>query len=289
MHQHDEIVQIWQMWNPIGLFITFSIAALYIALILGAKRLGNKEYRVTGRQRFFFSVSLLLIMVSLASPLHVIGHSYLFSVHMLVQALLYLMMPPLMILSIPAWAWKLALDRYGLKKAYYLTHPLFAVLLFNVLFSFYHIPLIFDFVFEYPLLSSFYHFVLTVSAFLMWWPIMCPLEEYSRLSHLQKLGYVFANGVLITPACALIIFADHQLYQSYIDAPRLLSFLAPLDDQQAGGVIMKLTQEIIYGGILAYIFYQWFNKENNADDLPTIPQQDDKATDAHGTPRWGHL
>lgn len=280
MHQHEGSIHFWLMWDPLGVLITIAVALAYIALIVKSHRSSNPEYVITGKQKLMFSLSLLIIFVSVASPLHVIGHAYLFSVHMLIMALLYLMLPPLMILSIPAWTWKLALDRYQLKKAYFLTHPLFTVLVFNVLFSFYHIPLIFDVVIASPMLSSLYHFVLMISAFLMWWPIMCPLEEYTRLSHLQKLGYVFANGVLITPACALIIFANHQLYEAYINAPRIVSFLAPLDDQQAGGVIMKLTQEFIYGGILAYIFYQWFNKENGDESLPSIPKKDAEDTSA---------
>ena len=41
---------------------------------------------------------------------------------------------------------------------------------------------------------------------MMWWPMLNPLPEYQTLSDIKKLGYMFANGILLTPACALIIF-----------------------------------------------------------------------------------
>jgi putative membrane protein len=42
--------------------------------------------------------------------------------------------------------------------------------------------------------------------------------------------------------------------------------LSPLDDQQLGGVIMKIIQEIVYGATLAYIFFRWYRRERKEDD-----------------------
>jgi hypothetical protein len=37
-------------------------------------------------------------------------------------------------------------------------------------------------------------------------------KERHRLTELRKMGYIVANGILLYPACALIIFADKPLY-----------------------------------------------------------------------------
>jgi cytochrome c oxidase assembly factor CtaG len=37
--------------------------------------------------------------------------------------------------------------------------------------------------------------LLMLAAFFMWMPVIAPLPEVHRLSELQKLGYIFANGV----------------------------------------------------------------------------------------------
>lgn len=104
------------------------------------------------------------------------------------------------------------------------------------------------------------------------------------------MGYIFANSVLLMPACALIIFADQSFYATYTDAskwavamgycvpqmtpeqllrlfggPQQLSWFDPLLDQQLGGVIMKLTQEVVYGTILVAVFRQWYRRDNQTD------------------------
>lgn len=88
------------------------------------------------------------------------------------------------------------------------------------------------------------------------------------------------NGLLLTPACACIIFSQSTLYQLYtqgsrilctpfyyteVDIPRLVDFLTPYADQQLGGVIMKIMQELIYASVLGLAFFQWYRKERNEE------------------------
>ncbi|WP_282936293.1 cytochrome c oxidase assembly protein [Paenibacillus sp. RC67] len=91
------------------------------------------------------------------------------------------------------------------------------------------------------------------------------------------MGYIFLNGILLTPACALIIFANDILYDTYSSRSHLLclpfylvtverltltvSWLTPLSDQQLGGVVMKIVQEVSYDFMLGYVFFQWYRKE----------------------------
>lgn len=111
-----------------------------------------------------------------------------------------------------------------------------------------------------------YHLVLFLSAFQMWFPVFAPIEEADSLSELQKMAYVFGNGILLTPACALIIFANQLLYTNYMNAAPPFEFFPMIDDQQLGGVIMKIIQEIVYGTCLAYIFFKWYRKERRTED-----------------------
>lgn len=125
---------------------------------------------------------------------------------------------------------------------------------------------------------------------MMWWPILNPLPVAGDLPELRKMGYVAMNAILLTPACALVIFANEPLYLTYTDpqvwavalgycipkgadfilenfsGPQAFYILPPLEDQQLGGVIMKVVQEIIDIIILAYIFFKWYAKEKK-DDL----------------------
>jgi putative membrane protein len=47
-----------------------------------------------------------------------------------------------------------------------------------------------------------------------------------------------------------------------------------LEDQQLGGVLMKIIQEIVLGYVLGVIFFAWFKKENGEQDsIDPIPTE----------------
>lgn len=220
----------------------------------------------------FFSSALAVFYVTLGSPLHVLGDHYLFSAHMLEQALIYTALPPLLLLGLPK-SFIAPIIQFGMrtKLLSFLKYPLIPLLLFNVLFSFYHLPLIFNFVVGNGTLHNLMHIILTVTAFFMWIPLMPVVKEVDSLPEIQKIGYIFAAGMLLTPACALIIFADQSFYTVYLEAPQLFATLPPLEDQRTGGILMKVVQEIVYSTVIGYIFFKWARKEkwSKVDPLPS--------------------
>ena len=46
--------------------------------------------------------------------------------------------------------------------------------------------------------------------------------------------------------------------------------MPPLYDQQLGGVLMKIIQEIVYGTMLFFIFIDWYRKEREKESVETI-------------------
>lgn len=267
-----------------------------VTTVLREKISTNSE-KLTVKQASLFLLVIVLVYALLGSPIDLLGH-IMFSVHMTVMAIFYLVVPPLFIISIPNWLWRKLLSFRMIKICFqFLTMPLIALLVFNGLFSFYHIPLIFDVVKTNMILHTLYTIILFVTAVCMWWPLVNQLEEYQDFSGLKKIGYVFANGILLTPACALIIFANHAIYETYsnplvwaqamelcvpastlvnlnLTGPEMFNTMPLLDDQKTGGVIMKIIQEIVYGIILAKIFFAWYNKENegSVDMNPKVQQ-----------------
>jgi putative membrane protein len=281
------------LWSPVLLLFIIAVAVAYLYVTGPLRHRFQEAEPVKAKVKFRFLLGLFLFYLAQGGPIDLLGHM-MFSAHMLSMSIAYLIVPPLILLGLPAWLVRPVFQYRIVKKASYLVlNPLITVLLFNVLFSFYHIPAIHDVVMTNYTLHTVYYMLLLISAFMMWWQIACPVPELNRLSELQRMAYVFVNGVLLTPACALIVFAGAPLYATYSDpniwatamgycvpansnvilsdfgGPEFFSILPPLDDQQLGGVIMKLVQEIMYGGILAYIFYQWYRRENvdNDDDM----------------------
>lgn len=257
-----------QLWNSGLNLLVVAVGAIYLLLTGRWRSRFPGSSTVAPSRKVLFLGGLLLFYLALGSPLAWIGHE-LFSIHMLQQSILYLMVPPLLIRGIPCWLWQ-AVWKWKIagRLLSFATRPLIALLGFNGLFSLYHIPSVFDALMATRPLQWGAHLVLMAAAGLMWWPVLSPLREGALLSPLRKMAYIAAAGVLLTPACALIIFADHVLYASYSGGDSVLGVLNVRDDQQMGGVIMKILQEVIYGGALGIVFIQWIRREGDTYGVP---------------------
>lgn len=277
------------LWSPyFFVLLTLVLASYFLITVKYRDRFAGSE-PVTRRESLIFTLSIVLLYVIKGSPIDLMGHIA-FYAHMIQMAVLYLVIPPLMILGIPAWIWRKVLSMPVIRPIFkFFTKPLIALVVFNGVFSFYHIPLIFDVVKTDMWLHSIYTVLMFIFAIFMWWPIINILQEYQSLNGLKKIGYVFANGVLLTPACALIIFADTPMYATFSDpnawakalelcvpfttlsslnlsGPEMFNSMSLIHDQQLGGVIMKVIQEIVYGYVLAYIFFNWYRKEQEESE-----------------------
>lgn len=278
------------LWSPY-FFIVLSLISIgyYLLTVKYRSRYSDSE-PLRNKEGILFIVSMVLIYVVKGSPIDLMGH-LMFYAHMIQMAVLYLVIPPILIAAIPHWVWRKFLNKSINDKMFrFFTKPLVALILFNGIFSFYHIPLVFDFVKQNMWLHGLYTAALFLLAIFMWWPLMNGLKEYQSLNGLKKVGYVFASGVLLTPACGLIIFADNPMYQTYSDpqawaealklcvppsmlaglelsGPEMFNSMSLLEDQRLGGVVMKIIQEIVYGVILAHIFFNWYRQEQEETEL----------------------
>ncbi|MCS7459052.1 cytochrome c oxidase assembly protein [Paenibacillus doosanensis] len=255
------------LWGPGVLLVVIIIGWLYgMAVNRWRHRFAESE-PVAVKHQVFFYIGLLLYYLAEGSPLSFYGHHYSFSAHMLQQSILYLIMPPFILLGLPGWMLRPLLKSRGAQRAMQLlTAPLGSLFVFNMVFSFYHIPMIMDALMANSVLHDVYNTVFLLAAFQMWFPVFCPLPEYNKMSELWKMAYIFVNGILLTPACALIIFASEPMYANFKNVSEQYLFMSVLNDQQLGGVIMKIIQEIVYGIALAYTFFRWYRRERRQEE-----------------------
>ncbi|WP_221563369.1 cytochrome c oxidase assembly factor CtaG [Alkalihalobacillus sp. TS-13] len=276
-----------QLWNPIFMAVTLLIIFFYLMYTGPWKNRFSNSEPVSVKKKVSFIVGIVMFYVGFGGPLYLIGH-LMFSIHMIQMSVCYLMAPPLLLYGMPGWMIKPLLKSNSFTKPLkVLTKPLISLVLFNAVFSFYHFPLVFDYLMTNYTEHLIFQALLFMTAVIMWWPVICPIPEWDTMFGLKKVGYIFGNGILLTPACALIIFSESTLYSTYSNpetwsyalglclqlggpvSPELYSQfvpLSPVDDQQLGGIIMKVVQEIVYGSVLGYVFFQWVRKERLKDD-----------------------
>ncbi|MFD1774023.1 cytochrome c oxidase assembly factor CtaG [Paenibacillus rhizophilus] len=277
------------LWSPLFLAAVLVALSCYFVLIGPLSgRFGIAE-SVPLRRWIFFVAGMAALYLAQGGPVSLLGH-LMFSFHMLSMALSYYVAVPLIMLGIPVEIWRSALKVNPFGRLAFLAHPVTAALLFNGLFSLYHIPAVHDYVMLHFAVHRLYYAALFVASALMWWTLIRPLPEGDRWNGLAKTGFIFLNMVLLTPACGLIIFADKPLYATYSDpdawaramgycvsgggaallrsfgGPAFFEVLSPRVDQQVGGIGMKFIQEVIFASMLASVFYHWYKKENRQDD-----------------------
>ena len=200
----------FQLWRPDVFLLVFLVGTVY-ALLTGTywNKVAGKADPVTKGRKISFYSGLLLFYLLHGTPVHIIGYDYLFSVHMSQMALTYMVVIPLIIVGVPSQLWSKLLERKGIAPIWsVLTQPIFAVVCFNLFLSLYHIPVIFEYVMENPLVHWVYHYFLCFAAVLLWWPIINPIKGDQQLGFLKKFAYLIAGSLLITPVCALVIFAQ---------------------------------------------------------------------------------
>lgn len=266
----------FQLWRP-DIFLLVVVLGTVYALVMGPykKSLAPKAPPVTKGQKLSFYTGLLLFYLLHGTPFHIIGYDYLFSVHMSQMAFTYMVVIPLFMVGVPSWAWSALINVKGIKHIWpVLSYPLFSVIFFNLFLSLYHIPVIFEFVMENHAIHWIYHYFLCFAAFLLWWPIINPIKGDQQLAFMKKFGYLIAGSILITPVCALVIFAQQVIYDTYVDVPRLIEGFSVLDDQQLGAVIMKLVQETAYGTALIILFFSWIRREKPGSVVDPIEPKD---------------
>ena len=254
----------WQRWDwhpsvVIGLAL---LGGLYV--YLGG--LAAPRRRVTA-----FGASLVVLGVALNGPLHNLSDGYLFSAHMVQHLALTLVFPPLLLYGTPAWVVRPLLGpAWVLRSARRATRPLAAGALFSAPITLWHVPQFYESALEHHPLHIVQHLVFIATAVIMWWPILSPVPELPRANYPTQLMYLFALGLPMSLAGALITLSERVLYPFYAAAPRVWG-LTPLADQQLGGLLMWVVGTIYLWVAASVVWFRWSAREESGDVERAVP------------------
>ena len=254
----------WQRWDwhpsvVIGLAL---LAGLYVY------RGGLAAPR---RRVVSFGAALVVLGVALNGPLHNLSDGYLFSAHMVQHLALTLVFPPLLLYGTPAWVVRPLLgSAWVLRVARRATRPLAAGALFSAPITLWHMPQFYEAALEHHPLHIVQHLVFMATAVIMWWPILSPVPELPRASYPAQLIYLFALGLPMSLAGALITLSERVLYPFYAAAPRVWG-LTPLADQQLGGLLMWVVGTIYLWAAASVVWFRWSAREESGDVERAVP------------------
>jgi putative membrane protein len=257
-------------WSPPLSVIAGLVAlqALYL-LCVGPLRDRFRNAPPVGLWRqIAFSQGVVVLVLALASPLDQLADQYLFTAHMVQHLLVTLVAAPLLLAGTPGWFLRellVATRTLGLARA--ARHPFIAFFSFNLVFALSHIPVVYELFLANKPLHALEHVIFLVTAILMWMPVLSPVAEVPRYPDLGQVLYLFLQSVPASLVGALLSGAGSAYYATYVLAPRILP-LTPLDDQQAGGLLMWVGTGLYFLLATAVVFFMWASREEAANRRP---------------------
>jgi cytochrome c oxidase assembly factor CtaG len=219
-----------------------------------AKRSRPERTRERRIRSLWFYAGLLVLLLAVESPIDYWADSY-FMVHMVQHLLLMFAAPSLVVAGAPGQPLLAALpgrsgkavtrsvlaDRWSrpLRSLWwFLTEPVVAVVLFNLVMVVWHVPAAFDLAEN----NQVVHIWLMHSSFflagVLFWLQFIPSPPFrSRMPLLGRAAALLAtNVVMIFIAMSLSIFATHSIYTPYDHVPGVT--LPAFADQQIGAAIL---------------------------------------------------
>jgi cytochrome c oxidase assembly factor CtaG len=195
-----------------------------------------------------FGIGLFLVAATLNSPLETLAAHYLLLMHLLQNALIADLAPPLLILGLTP-AMRAAITRRGGRALSLATKPQVALPAWLVAWYGTHIAIFYDWALRTGWALNVEHAILIAAGLLFWWPLLS--GRLSTPAALAYLGIGFATSVFLGLA---LIFSTTPFYSYYEHTPRLWG-LSPARDQNLGGILMNAEQPIIF--LFAIGWYAW--------------------------------
>ncbi len=240
--------------------------AVYSTRAIGPLVVPAGETVVTSRQKWIFAAGVLLLWVAADWPMHDIAEEHLYFVHMFQHLMISFIVPPLLLLAMPAWlARLLVLEDGAVQKVLRLmTKPIVAGVVFNVFQVLTHWGAVVDLSVESGAFHYVVHLGVFFSALLMWFPVLGPLPEM-QMSEPGKMIYLFLMSIVPTVPAGWLTFAEGIVYKSYDHSADPLWGISPRNDQQAAGVVMKIIGGFYLWGIIAVKFSRFARGQRDAD------------------------
>jgi cytochrome c oxidase assembly factor CtaG len=259
--------------TPSPTSFSFEYVFLGLAVAAGAAYIwAARRDRPSRWRAISFGTALFLVAASLNSPLETIAAHYLLLMHLLQNALIADVAPPLLVLGLTP-GMQAAISRIGGRPLELVTRPKVALPLWLVAWYGTHAAGFYDWALRSGWALNIEHGILIAAGLLFWWPLLA--GRLSPATALAYLGAGFATSVFLGLA---LIFSSRPFYSFYEDAPRLWGFSASRD-QNLGGVLMNSEQTIVFLIAIGWFLWRLLEEEHERGT--------ESAPDSHAAQRGG--
>jgi putative membrane protein len=241
-------------WNPVVLMAAGAGLAVYLFAFRRGRRLN------------WFLFALVVFLLTLLSPINALADGYLFSAHMLQHILLLLIVPGLLLLSLPrslSLRWRPRI----------IAHPVASWIAGVGAMWFWHWPALCNAAVTSRSVYTLQTVSLLVLGTLFWSQIIAPREE-ERLSPPGAVLYLFSACLACSALGIILTFSPITVCSIYaMPAGDRLGMwetirsgwgFTPEKDQQIGGLLMWVPMCFIYLGAIFGQIARWFKEAPTA-------------------------
>jgi cytochrome c oxidase assembly factor CtaG len=236
---------------------TWNIAALVFSGVALAAYLWAFNIN---RRILYLLTALAVFVLTLMSPLNALAAGYLFSAHMLQHILLLLIVPALVLMSLPRWV------SLG-PRSWVIANPLVGWIAGVSAMWLWHARPLCNAAVSSQLVSGLQICSLLVLGTIFWRQILAPREE-ERISAPGAVLYLFSACVACSILGILITFSPVSVCPIYAQPPvdrlGILNLIqgswaiTPEKDQQVGGLLMWVPMCLVYLSAIVAQLARWF-------------------------------
>jgi putative membrane protein len=236
-----------------------ALAVLYFLAWRRGRATGGAHRPGYGRLTLFAG-GLLVILAALVSPVDDLGDQLLV-MHMVQHILLLDIAPILLILGLTKVLLRPVTRRLQVveRRAGYLAHPAFAVVVYVGFMWAWHVPAMYDAALRSTAVHALEHVCFFTAGALYWWHLLSPIRNRYRLTGLGPVAYMVATKLLVGLLGILLAFAPSVIYPFYAGHPHYWG-LSPHTDQSMAGLVMALEQSIVMGTALVVVFFRMLSE-----------------------------
>ncbi|MCX5760543.1 MAG: cytochrome c oxidase assembly protein [Gemmatimonadetes bacterium] len=232
--------------------------------------------RALGESRLVFWsgwTAVGLVWQSLDWPLGPLAAGYLASAHALQFLTLALVAPPLILLATrkPLAAAVPTAGR-GRAVAMFLTQPIIAGVLFNLVTIATHVPGVVDTLMPTQLGAFAIDLLWFSGGIVLWWPLVVPAPSRAWFGAPVRMLYLFFATLVHTGIAMVMLVREFPMYGIYELAPPW-EVWTPIEDQHLAGGVMELAGAAVIFGIITVMFFRWTGGVAG-DNAPKAPPRD---------------
>jgi putative membrane protein len=227
------------------------IVLIALAYAIRARTLARRGQPVAGWRVGLFSLGIVLLALSVASPIAKVGEKELFAFHMAQHLLLGDLAPLCLLAGLTGPLLRPVLALPGVMRLRVLANPFVALPIWAANLALWHAPSVYEAAVDSSAVHALEHVAFFTAGVVLWLPVLETLPAPEWFGTGAKLGYIVGVRLVGTVIGNVFIWGGAPFYGVYETGDEYLGLSAQADQSLAGSLMM------LEGSIVTIVAIAW--------------------------------